>query len=149
MMTTIDLKSPEWIDLQKRMVGWRRDLHRNPEIGNHLPRTSAYVQKVLKELGISFQLFVEGNSLVGLIPGRAEGRTIALRADMDGLPVREDTGLPFAQEHGRVAIVPAGVHTAVLRGKGQARILSHRQAIHVGPQRNGPALGLSRNQADQ
>lgn len=128
MMTTIDLKSPEWVDLQKRMVGWRRDIHRNPEIGNHLPRTSAYVQKVLKELGISFQLFVEGNSLVGLIPGREEGRTIALRADMDGLPVREDTGLPFASENGCMHACGHDGHTAMLLGAA-AWLSAHREAF--------------------
>lgn len=110
----------DWSELQSRMIRWRRDLHQIPELGNDLPQTSAYVQGVLREQGITFKTLLAGNAVVGLIegsaPGAASGKTIALRADMDALPVREETGLPFASTNGCMHACGHDGHTAMLLG---------------------------------
>lgn len=75
------------------MVNWRRDLHRIPEIGLHLPKTSAYIKKQLKSLGVAYQEYISGNAIVAYI---GHGKTVALRVDMDALPILEKTGLEFS-----------------------------------------------------
>ncbi len=103
-------------DYQQQMVIWRRDLHQIPEIGNELPQTSAYIQQVLRQLGVPFTTLMNGNAIVGLIKGERPGRTIALRADMDGLPVEEQTGLPFASTNGNMHACGHDGHVAMLLG---------------------------------
>ncbi|MEA5060714.1 MAG: amidohydrolase [Clostridia bacterium] len=86
-------------DLQETVVKMRRDLHRIPEVGTDLPMTRAYVCKKLDELGVPYRLFKQDSGLVATIQGGKPGKVIALRADMDALPIHEETGLPFASEH--------------------------------------------------
>ena len=76
----------------------RRRLHRRPEIGLHLPETQAVIADALRDLGLEPRLGVSTTSVVALIEGATAGPTTLLRADMDGLPLSEDTGLPFASE---------------------------------------------------
>ncbi len=102
--------------IQKDMVKWRRDLHKIPELGNNLPKTTDYVSKVLDELGIEYIKLMEGNAIVGIIRGKGEGKTIALRADMDGLPIVEKTGLDFASTNSNMHACGHDGHTAMLLG---------------------------------
>ena len=74
----------------------RRELHKIPEIGGDLPRTREYVCNRLDEMGIPYKLNEGDDGLVADIKGTRPGRTIAFRADMDGLHITEDTGLNFA-----------------------------------------------------
>lgn len=78
------------------VVKWRRHFHKYPEVSGDEKNTSAYIQEQLKELGIPFQNDVYGYAVVGSIEGAFPGPTVALRADMDALPVTETTGLEFA-----------------------------------------------------
>jgi amidohydrolase len=81
-----------------RVVAWRRDIHANPELSNREFRTSELVAEHLRDLGIEVQTGVAHTGVVGLLKGGKPGPVIALRADMDALPVTEKTGLPYASK---------------------------------------------------
>ncbi len=78
------------------VVAWRRDIHRNPELSNREFRTSEKVAEHLRGLGLEVQTGVAHTGVVGLLRGGKPGPVVALRADMDALPVVEQTGLPYA-----------------------------------------------------
>ena len=78
-----------------RMVEWRRDIHRNPELGNREVRTSKLVADHLKSLGLEVRTGIAHTGVMGILRGGRPGRVVALRADMDALPVTEQTDLPF------------------------------------------------------
>ena len=82
-----------------KVVGWRRHFHEYPEVSGAEKETSLYIQQVLTELGISFETGFFGTAVLGTIKGDLPGKTVALRADMDALPVTELTGLPFASKN--------------------------------------------------
>jgi amidohydrolase len=79
-----------------KVVAWRRDLHANPELGNQEARTSAFLAEQLRRLGYEVRTGVAKTGIVALLKGGRPGPVVALRADMDALPVTEETGLPFA-----------------------------------------------------
>jgi amidohydrolase len=78
-----------------KVIEWRRDIHANPELSNHETRTAKLVAEQLKRLGIQVETGVAHTGVVGLLKGGRPGPTIALRADMDALPVTEKTDVPF------------------------------------------------------
>ena len=78
-----------------KVVAWRRDIHQHPELSYQETRTAALVAAHLKSLGLEVQTGVGGNGVVGILRGGRPGRTVALRADMDALPVTEQVDLPF------------------------------------------------------
>lgn len=82
--------------LQPQVVQWRRHFHAQPELGNREFKTAAYVAERLGELGLSVETGVAHTGVVALLKGAKPGPRLALRADMDALPVTEQTGLPFA-----------------------------------------------------
>ena len=84
--------------LMDKVIEWRHDIHQNPELSNREFRTAKKVEEHLLSLGIKIETKVAHTGIVGLIEGDLPGPTIALRADMDGLPVIEKTGLPFASK---------------------------------------------------
>ena len=92
---TIDQQAEQ---MESRVIAWRRDLHKYPELSNREFRTSAIVAKHLKSLGMEVETNVGHTGVVGILKGGKGGPTIALRADMDGLPVEEQTGLPYASK---------------------------------------------------
>ena len=81
-----------------RVVAWRRDIHANPELSNREFRTSELVAEHLHDLGIEVQTGVAHTGVVGVLEAGKPGPVIALRADMDALPVTEKTGLPYASK---------------------------------------------------
>lgn len=89
---TIDTKAKQ---VQPKLVEWRRHLHQNPELSNREFKTMEYVAKHLKSLGIEVQEKVAKTGVVGILKGGKPGPVIALRADMDALPVQERVDLPF------------------------------------------------------
>ena len=103
--------------LQDELVRLRRELHRIPEVGCELPETCAYVEAYLQKLGIPFrQLGKAGGVLAEIDTGRP-GKLLLFRADMDALPVKEETGLSFASEHtGKMHACGHDAHTAMLLG---------------------------------
>jgi amidohydrolase len=83
-------------DVESDVVTWRRDVHENPELGNREFRTAELVARHLRALGILVRTNVAHTGVVGVLDGGKPGRVVALRADMDALPVAEETGLSFA-----------------------------------------------------
>lgn len=81
-----------------KMVQWRRDIHSHPELSGQEVRTAKLVAEHLKKLGMEVQTGVGGTGVVGTLRGGLPGKVVAIRADMDALPVAENTGLPFASK---------------------------------------------------
>lgn len=81
--------------IEQKVIEWRRDLHEHPELGNQEVRTAAIVAKHLKSLGFDVQEGVAVTGVVGILKGGKPGPVVALRADMDGLPVYERVDVPF------------------------------------------------------
>jgi amidohydrolase len=113
------------VKVEQKVIDWRRDFHQNPELGNSETRTAAIVAKHLTALGIEVKTGVAKTGVVGLLKGALPGPTIALRADMDALPVEERNELPFksvvkAKYNGNeVSVMHAcghDAHTAILMG---------------------------------
>ena len=118
----IDRRTAEITD---KVVAWRRDIHEHPELGNREFRTAALVADHLRTLGMEVQTEVAHTGVVGVLRGGLPGPVVALRADMDALPVTEMVDLPFAskvrtewagQEVGVMHACGHDVHTAVLMG---------------------------------
>ncbi|GAC1318908.1 MAG: M20 family metallopeptidase [Collimonas sp.] len=82
--------------LEPAMLETRRDIHAHPELGNAEKRTSALVAAQLRAMGLEVKTGVARTGVVAILKGALPGPTVALRADMDGLPVKETTDLPFA-----------------------------------------------------
>ena len=113
------------------LIAFRRDLHRHPELSFQESRTAAKVEEQLKSTGLSFKTGVGGHGLVVDIAGSRPGPIIALRADMDALPIQEETGLPFASEvSGVMHACGHDAHTAILLGA--ARLLAGNRGGFAG-----------------
>ena len=84
--------------LMEKVIEWRHDIHEHPELGNREFRTSKKIEEHLRSLGMQVETKIAYTGLVGMLEGDLPGPTIALRADMDALPVEEKTGLPFASK---------------------------------------------------
>ncbi len=111
---------------------WRSALHQEPELSYHERHTRDTVVAALKELGIRYRTFDGSTAVIGTFGEDASGPVVALRADMDGLPVTEATGLPFAsRQPGRMHACGHDVHMAAALGA--ARILAGRGRSTAGP----------------
>jgi amidohydrolase len=84
--------------VEPKVISWRRDFHQHPELGNRETRTAKIIADHLRSLGIEVQTGVAHTGVVGLLKGGKPGPVVALRADMDGLPVTERVPLPFASK---------------------------------------------------
>lgn len=84
--------------VEAKMIAWRRDIHQHPELSNQENRTAALVAQHLRKLGLEVKSGVGGTGVVGVLKGSRPGKVVALRADMDGLPVKELVDLPFASK---------------------------------------------------
>ncbi len=124
----VDMKIDE---LEPKVIEWRRDIHENPELSNREFNTAAKVAAHLTSLGMEVQTGVAHTGVIGILKGGKPGPTVALRADMDGLPVVEQADVPFASkaisqyEGKEVGVMHAcghDTHVAILMGV--AEILS-------------------------
>jgi len=84
--------------IESKLIGWRRDIHQNPELSNQEVRTAKLVADHLRSLGLEVKTGVGGTGVVGVLKGGKPGKVVALRADMDALPVKELVDLPFASK---------------------------------------------------
>src|SRR5450755_4291518 len=85
--------------IDSKVIAWRRDLHRNPELGNREVRTAGIVAAHLRALGFDeVREKVAHTGVVGVLKGGLPGPVVALRADMDALPVAEEVDVPFASK---------------------------------------------------
>ena len=82
--------------IENKLIAWRRDIHQHPELGDQENRTSRLVAEHLRNLGMEVRTGIARTGVVGVLKGAKPGRTVALRADMDALPVKEPEGLSFA-----------------------------------------------------
>ena len=107
------------------VIRWRRDIHQHPELGNREFRTAKLVEEHLRKLGLEVQTGVAHTGVVALLKGGKPGPVVALRADMDALPVTEQVDLPFAskvrttynnQEVGVMHACGHDTHVAILMG---------------------------------
>ena len=101
--------------IEQKVIDWRRDIHENPELGNREVRTAALVAKHLKLLGMDVQTNVGVTGVIGILKGGLPGPVIALRADMDALPVLERTPVSFAS---KVKTIYNGSETSVMHACG-------------------------------
>ncbi|WP_147653242.1 amidohydrolase [Vulcaniibacterium gelatinicum] len=115
--------------LQPKVLAWRRDIHQHPELGNREVRTAALVAAHLRKLGLEVRTGIATTGVAAVLRGGKPGPRIALRADMDALPVTERTNLPFASKatatfRGEtVGVMHAcghDAHTAILMGVAEA-----------------------------
>ena len=152
LQSAIDRRARE---LEARVVAWRRDFHQNPELGNREFRTSRIVAEHLQKLGLEVRTNVARTGVVGVLRGGRPGAVVALRADMDALPVTEEVDLPFkstvkvqynGQEVGVMHACGHDNHVAILMGV--AEILTAMKAEIPGtvkfifqPAEEGPPLG--------
>ena len=111
--------------LMKKVVEWRHDLHQFPELSNREFKTSKKVENHLRSLGLEVTTWIAHTGVVAILKGGKPGPLVALRADMDGLPVTEMTGLSFAsaqtdtyngQEVGVMHACGHDAHVAILMG---------------------------------
>nr|WP_251795747.1 MULTISPECIES: amidohydrolase [unclassified Arenibacter] len=121
----------EYKDIEPKLLDWRRDFHQNPELSNREFKTAEKIADHLKSLGIEVQTGIAKTGVVGILNGNKNGKVIALRADMDALPVTERNELPFkstvtskfmGQEVGVMHACGHDTHIAILMGV--AEILS-------------------------
>jgi amidohydrolase len=84
--------------IESKLIAWRRDIHEHPELGEQETRTAALVAAHLRELGLEVKTGVGRTGVVAVLKGSRPGPVVALRADMDALPVKEPDGLPFASK---------------------------------------------------
>jgi amidohydrolase len=112
-------------DLDAKVIGWRRDIHQHPELSNREVRTGRVIARHLQDLGMPYQTQVAYTGVVGVLNTGVPGPVVALRADMDALPVTEQVDLPFAskalstyngQEVGVMHACGHDCHTAILMG---------------------------------
>ncbi|HET6435336.1 MAG TPA: amidohydrolase [Xanthomonadaceae bacterium] len=118
------------------VLAWRRDLHRHPELSNREERTAKLVADHLRALGLRPRTGIAHHGVTAIIEGALPGPKLALRADMDALPVTEQTGLPFAstvktqfngQETGVMHACGHDAHTAILLGVADALVAMREQ----------------------
>jgi amidohydrolase len=111
--------------LHAKVVAWRRDIHANPELGNREFRTAKLVADHLRALGLEVRERIAHTGVVGVLEGEARGPTVALRADMDALPVEEEVDVPFrsrvkaewsGMQCGVMHACGHDAHTAILMG---------------------------------
>ena len=141
--------------VESKVIAWRRDIHQNPELGNREFRTAKLVADHLRQLGIQVQTEVAHTGVVGLLQGAKPGPVVALRADMDALPVKELVDIPFASQaegeyNGRTVPVMHACghdnHVAILMGVAEV-LAKHRDHLQgtvkfvFQPAEEGPPAG--------
>lgn len=102
-------------EMQNELVEWRRQIHKNPELGMELPITSAFVKAKLEEMGYTAS-YIAGTGVTATVGGKKPGKCFMMRADMDALPVAEDSGVEFASTNGKMHACGHDFHTTMLLG---------------------------------
>lgn len=99
----------------ENLLGWRRWLHENAEIGLDLPNTTAYVMDQLRSMGYQPEEICQ-SGVVAMAGGKKPGKTFLIRGDMDALPMAEETGLPFESKNGYMHACGHDLHTSMMLG---------------------------------
>ncbi len=117
--SSIDLSQirPDVRSLQPRLVEWRRGLHQRPELGFQEHFTAQFIAQKLGEWGIDHQTGIATTGIVAVIPGQHPGPVLAIRADMDALPIQEENEVPYRSQHdGVMHACGHDGHTAIALG---------------------------------
>lgn len=109
------INSSDIDQVESKVIKWRHHIHQNPELSNREFKTSEYIATHLKSLGIEVQTGIAHTGVVGILRGKNSGKVVALRADMDALPVGERNDLPYKSE---VTSVFNGQETGVMHACG-------------------------------
>jgi len=148
------INSSDFDQVASKVIEWRHHIHQNPELSNREFKTSAYVAEHLESLGIEVQRGVAHTGVVGILKGKKPGKVVALRADMDALPVVEHNNLPYkskvtalfnGQETGVMHACGHDTHVAILMGV--AEVLSKNRNFPgtvkfiFQPAEEGPPVG--------
>lgn len=110
--------------IKESIIKWRRELHKIPEVGLHLPKTAEYIKNKLSEMNIEFTTY-ENHSGITAVLGKKEGKVIAIRADMDGLPIKEEVNSEFKSTTENMHACGHDAHMAILLGT--AKILKEHE----------------------
>ena len=103
--------------IRDRIIGWRRAFHEIPELQDEILRTEALIAETLRSVGIEeIRTGVGGHGVTAVIRGALPGKCLAIRADCDALPIREETGLPFASQNGCMHACGHDAHLAMALG---------------------------------
>ena len=114
--------------LEEELIKHRRNLHRIPETGLHLPETKEYIKRELESLGLKIVESKTTSGIMGILEN-GSGKVLAVRSDMDALPIKEQTGLPFASTNGNMHACGHDAHMAIVLTV--AKILkNHRERIN-------------------
>jgi amidohydrolase len=149
LLQAIDLQLPQ-------MVGWRRYLHQYPELSYHEFETAAFVANLLEQWGLEVRTHVGGNGVVARLKGSGNGPTVALRADMDALPIQDEKNCEYAStQKGIMHACGHDAHTSTLLGV--AKVMSeHAEQLkgdvvfifqHAEEQSPGGALSMIKDGA--
>ena len=115
----------DYAAIESKVIEWRRDIHQNPELSNREFKTAEKIANHLKSLGIEVQTGVAHTGVVGILKGKQSGKVVALRADIDALPVMERNDLPYksmvtseflGEKVGVMHACGHDTHTAILMG---------------------------------
>lgn len=167
--TEVDLRALQArvAQVESEVIRWRRDLHQHPELGEQETRTAGIVAAHLRALGLEVRTGIAVTGVSAVLRGSRPGPRIALRADMDALPVSEDTGLPFAsrvsttyrgQEVGVMHACGHDAHVAILMGVASVLVAERAslagevmfvfQPAEEGPPQPGQPFGAARMVAE-
>lgn len=148
------INSSDFDQVDSKVIEWRHHIHQNPELSNREFKTSAYVAEHLESLGIEVQRGVAHTGVVGILKGKKPGKVVALRADMDALPVVERNNLPYksevtalfnGQETGVMHACGHDTHVAILMGVAEVlsknRIFPGTVKFIFQPAEEGPPVG--------
>lgn len=117
IMNFLDSIRERGYEIKDEIISWRRALHAIPELRMDTPLTEAKIIEILGEIGITnIKQSVGGHGVCAIINGEQEGKCLAIRADCDGLPINEETGLPFASQNGNMHACGHDSHTAIVLG---------------------------------
>jgi amidohydrolase len=114
-----------------QIVEWRRHIHAHPELGLETPETEAYIVKALEGMGFpssSIKKGIGGHGVAAVLQGDIPGQTLAIRADLDALPIKEETGLSFAATNGNMHACAHDAHTAMALGAAKV-LINHRREL--------------------
>jgi len=133
------ISEKEYEAIEAEVIKWRRHFHQYPELSNREVNTAKYISERLKEMNIEHETGIAHHGVIGVIQGGLEGPTVALRADIDGLPVIERVDIPFAskertnylgEEVGAMHACGHDTHTAMLLGA--AKLLKDKEKMLKG-----------------
>ena len=110
--------------MRETLIAWRRQLHQHPEVGENLPYTKSFIAQKLTEMGLRYQE-IDRSGLSVVLGNPEKGPCMLVRCDMDGLPIEEKTGLPYASANGCMHACGHDMHTAMLLGT--AQLLKQRE----------------------